>query len=796
MSSKTTTETSRKPRKRSAARQRRAGKCTGAEVPPEREQQVLARVVKLYECAFADSPIAREYLTAHAITDARLVSDARVGYSDGTLPDKLPGDGKTQVELMQIGVLLEDGTERFRDCVVFPVFGEDGRIVTLCGERIGTERGSGEHLPDRPLALWNDRNAGSFTSLYVVDSVIDAMSLQMCGLPNVVSVQCPSELRPCDATAFSRLGIDQLTLIPGAGSADGSPLGLLAESLNTKIHTRTVVFPDGHTPNSLLCERGPQAVVDLLAKPDGGAVVTEDPRSSAGPSPAGSAGGDFKVTYSGRAFHILGLERGARKLKATVRVEHGGRLHVDTLDFYNARARRVLCQDLARIFDRSPYEMEGDVARLITACENWQPPAPGTGIDGAAAISEEDEKEAREFGRSPDLIEKIIVDFESCGLVGERHNKLLCYLAAVSRKMDEPLSVLILSSSGSGKSTLQDTTLRFCPPEDVIKLTSLTGKALFYKDEMSLKHKVLALEEEAGADEASYAIRNLISAGELVIETTVRDGTTGRLTSVPNRVQGPTAVFYTVTDPQVDPETRSRFFVLGIDESRDQTRAILERQRQRQKNGGLLADHLREEALCRHRNFQRLLQPLVVVNPFAEQLTYGDHRLQARRDQPKYLNLIRAIAFLRQMSKAVKSWQTDNGDAIPYIEVDLADVRTGNELATAVLGTTLDELSSPSRDLLRLLEEMVTATLDNLGADALDRSAVAFTRRQIREFTGWSNYRVHTHLRELVDLEYVTIESGRNGMPFRYRLPYDGEGKNGERFLLGLRNANDLKPGK
>ena len=40
-----------------------------------------------------------------------------------------------------------------------------------------------------------------------------------------------------------------------------------------------------------------------------------------------------------------------------------------------------------------------------------------------------------------------------------------------------------------------------------------------------------------------------------------------------NRVEGPTAVFITTTDPDTDPETRSRFFVTGVDESREQTRA-------------------------------------------------------------------------------------------------------------------------------------------------------------------------------------------------------------------------------
>ena len=112
---------------------------------------------------------------------------------------------------------------------------------------------------------------------------------------------------------------------------------------------------------------------------------------------------------------------------------------------------------------------------------------------------------------------------------GEEANKLMGYLAAVSRKLDDPLSVLIQSRSAAGKSTLQDAVLRFVPREDFEKYTRLTGQALFYKDENGLCHKLLAIEEEAGAREASYSIRNLQSSKALSIATTGKDPVTGKL---------------------------------------------------------------------------------------------------------------------------------------------------------------------------------------------------------------------------------------------------------------------------
>jgi len=411
-------------------------------------------------------------------------------------------------------------------------------------------------------------------------------------------------------------------------------------------------------------------------------------------------------------------------------------------------------------------------------------------------MSAAERKEAEAFGNSPDLIERILADFETCGLVGEEPNKLLAYLAATSRKTDEPLSVLVLSSSGAGKTALQDTALQFVPPEELVKLTSLSGKALFYKDREALKHKVLSLEEGDGAQEATYAIRNLISAGELVIESTIKDLGTGRLTTMENRVEGPTSVFITTTDPETDPETKSRFFVTSIDEGREQTRKILAFQRQRQTLEGLSGNMAADAILKRHRNFQRLLKPVAVVNPFADRLAYGDDRLQGRRDQPKYLNLIKAVAFLRQMQKETHHTER-NGKQVPYVLVDVEDIRIANSLAHEILGRSLDELSRPGRSLLLQLDEMVEKSIKRLNKENPDhapgRTEITFSRREIRESTGWAHTRVHRYLKELVDLEYVIIDSGRNGTLCRYRLAYEGQGKNGERFMLGLTDPEQLE---
>lgn len=354
------------------------------------------------------------------------------------------------------------------------------------------------------------------------------------------------------------------------------------------------------------------------------------------------------------------------------------------------------------------------------------------------------------------IFQTILEDYEKLGVVGEDHNKLMCYLAATSRLMDNPLNILVLSSSGAGKSTLQDKTLKLMPPEDVIRTSAISDKALFYQK--SLKGKILAQEEASGMRD-TYAIRTLISEGYLMQESVVG------CRSVSRHVEGGCSIFQTTTNPEIDPETKSRFFILGVDESREQTRRILEMQRKAHTLEGMMKRHMETEIIFRHLSFQRLLQPYVVVNPYADKLFYDDDRLQARRDQPKFLNLCTAVAFLNQMKKQVKRY----GD-VEYIEVDSEDIRQAVDLASEALGVNLDELSNPARNLLE--------HLTNLGLKK-------FTRREIMERTGWTKTRLHIHLQELMDMELVILESGKKNTVQTYKLIYDGD-LSKRKFFLGL----------
>ena len=429
---------------------------------------------------------------------------------------------------------------------------------------------------------------------------------------------------------------------------------------------------------------------------------------------------------------------------------------------------------------------EADLDKVLLAAEQYLT-ASAAARPVAAIVSEPDKELAVKFGKSADLAGEIVRDLKKLGIVGEERNGAVLYLTMTSRKMDDPLAAHILSSSGAGKSYLQDAVLSLCPEEDLIKLTSLTDQALFYKGEDSLKHKCLAVEEVAGAEGARYAVRNLISAKRLTIEATIKNPLTGRLETQVNTVHGPTAVFETTTQPDTDAETKSRYLLLSIDESTGQTKAIVSAQRQRHTLAALVAKKERETIRRRHHAFQRLLQPVTVVNPYEPLLGYGDERLTTRRDQPKYLNLILAVAFLHQMQRPVRHHPV-LGD---YIEATLDDIAIANELATELFGASVDDLSAPGRQLAELMAGYVEA---QAAQRRTSWGKIDFTRRSLREAIKWSDARLRIHLGELVNLEYLAPLCGGYGSTFRYQLlvPPDVI-RSGARLVPGLKSVAQLQ---
>jgi DNA primase len=512
------------------------------------------------------------------------------------------------------------------------------------------------------------------------------------------------------------------------------------------------------------------------------------------------------LTFGERRYRVRGLPTQlteALKVNVLVRLvaastdpasaePEGVALHVDTLDLYQAKQRQVFAKSAAGELRVEEHIVQRDLGRLLLRLEQVieeRAKAAESPVVAPAAMTAAQTQEALEFLRDEALIERIMADVERVGLVGEPHNALVAYLACVSRKLAAPLAVLIQSTSAAGKSLLMDTVLALVPAEDRVHYSAMTGQSLFYLGETDLKNRILAIAEEEGVRQAAYALKVLQSQGELTIASTGKDPATGMLVTQQYRVEGPVMLFLTTTAIDVDEELVNRCLVLTINESREQTRRILARQRSGRTLAGLVATSDAESIRQLHQNAQRLLRPLAVVNPYAEDLTFLDDRTRMRRDHAKYLTLIEAITLLRQHQREIKTLR-QGGTVIEYIEVTLEDIALANQLAHEVLGRSLDELPPQTRRVLGLVEAFVTERMQH---SAILRADVRFTRRELRNRCGMSDAAIRVHLERLVAMEYVRIVAGKNGQRFEYELLFDGALERSAPQMMGLIEVEALR---
>lgn len=767
---------------------------------PATRVKLLTRVAAFYHRRFLDTPAGLRYLTkVRGIHDVALFKTFQVGLSDGSLLEALPQDAGALGELQGLGILSQRGRELFDGCVVFPLWNATGAIVNLYGRRMTDGAVNHLYLPGPKQGLWNGQAAKRSSTILLTESVIDALTAIDAGVTDAIPCYGAHGMTDEHLALFAQHGVKNIALCFDADAAgENGAVSVAARLAEHAITVVRVTLPAGSDINSALnsghmddARRGFKTAVAhaftsmAAVLPSAVSSLAAAPTDTLTPTAQG-----FKVAFGERCFEVKGIAREATQLKATLKAS-GERAHgfeLTTLDLYSGRSRDAYAKSCAALFNETDSVIKGDLNRLLEHIEAWQPDT-----STPAAVPEpsaEERASAERFLANPQLCDEILADLATLGVAGEHSNKLLCYLAAVSRKLDDPLSLLIQSRSAAGKSTLQNAVLTLVPDEDKAHYTRLTSQALYYQAENSLMHKVLALEEAEGLGEAAYSLRALQSSKKITVATTTKDPVTGKMKTDSYTVQGPVAVLLTTTQAALDEETASRFLTLSIDESKAMTETILKAQRVRDTLPGYLAELDQAAVIAKHHAAQRLLETLVVINPYAEQLSFPVHSLRARRDHKKYLMLIKAVTYLHQRQRPIQTG-TRGAQTFRYITVTKDDIRRANGLAASVLGASLDELTAPARTLLKLIHALVAAHCE---AHHVAPAQYVFTRRDIRAATGWSDWQVRTHAKELEDLEYLRARMGAWGKEYSYELAWSG--REDERFGLTLTDPDTLQEPK
>ncbi|HEX9641566.1 MAG TPA: CHC2 zinc finger domain-containing protein [Candidatus Krumholzibacteria bacterium] len=768
-----------------AAKATAAGAPLHGAPPPPKAGEVLSRVVEHYHRTFCERDDAQAYLVTRGITDTDLVQALRIGYADGSLLKLIPKEGELREQLVALGVITSEGRELLGGCIVVPIPDPtSGQWTSLYGRGMKAPRHC--YLPGPLRGVVNFQAARTSEQVVLAESIFDALSFHQAGIGIAIPIYGTNGFTPEHLDLLKRERVKRVILAldndePGRKATDTLKEKLEAAGLSVG----AVAFPAGiKDANELLVSRNGDAsrvFRELLAAAEP-RVSLPPPSPALELAPASSPLREKKnePTASGLLLTRDGITYQARvqplllgRLRATVKAAKGEGFHVDTIDLYASRSRSEYARRAAKALGVEAHAVEAALLALVVEGEKVAEATASESEAAPPAMSDVERGEALGFLRRADLLDQAAREIDALGYVGEETNKRLLYLVAVSRKLEDPLSAIVLSQSGAGKSGLTEVIERLCPPEDVVLLTRLTPQSLYYTEPGFLDRKLVIVEERHGSIEADYSIRVLQSRKKLIAAAPVKDPQTGNMRTKVFTVEARAAFIEATTASSVNHENATRCFELQMDETEEQTRRIHERQRLLRTERGLALKHQAEAITRRHWHAQRLLDPLPVVIPFADRLSFPSSWMRTRRDHARFLNLIEVSAFLHQHQRE----KSREG----AIVASLADYEVAYALAVEVLRETLTDVKKPLREALERIQGLA-----GQGEESL-------SRREIREALGVPDSTVRRWLSELVELEYLAIaEEGRQGAgkTTRYRLAQRGPRAE---VVLGLLSPEKLR---
>jgi DNA primase len=802
-----------------------------------------------------DGKAITDYLKKRGLElDEATLKKFRIGISDRTLGLRIPHSrnlkGKAmRKQLKACGIFKPNGFEHLNGCITIPITNLQGETTQLYGRRIARCA-----KPDRHLYLARPQK-GIFNveilkpdpkgtkEIILCESILDALTFYHHGMENVTCTYGTSNLSSELIEAIKAAKIETVKLAFDADKSGEEATAKVSEILQRLgIQVYQIKFPWESDANQYAKDQGKNALqqsvrdaqiidtqsqknLELESSNKSQKNSEEPPNESRAPSsflaaklaaeatdfaakgknislPAETKTesktelkqvGDYhSFELENRSYRIGGLHKNntLEVLRITLRITSESLMHVDSLDLYRDGERRKYIDRAAEETLLSKDLIKRDIGKLLLALEQSQEERLNAPADETQTheLTTEEETEALELLQSKDLLKRITEAYDKAGIVGEKTNKLAAYLACVSRKLSKPLAVIIQSTSAAGKSALMDAVLSFFPAEEQIKYSAMTGQSLYYLGETNLKHKILAIVEEEGAEKASYALKLLQSEGELTIASTGKDPHSGRMETQEYHVEGPVAICLTTTSIDIDEELMNRCLVLTVDESKAQTERIHKLQREARTIEGIIAREERKTILTQMQNVQRLIHPMHIANPYAPNLTFTSGRTRTRRDHEKYLTLIETIALLHQHQRKLITRKIGDKE-IEMLPVTLDDIEAANALAPEVLGRSLDELPPQTRRLLDYIKKLIREKMEVKGER---QETLSFSRRELRDQTGWSETQTRLHVERLEIMEYVQRRSGKQGSLYKYELLTDAN-ESSQSYHIGLIDTAKLR---
>src|SRR6185437_11789779 len=339
-----------------------------------------------------------------------------------------------------------------------------------------------------------------------------------------------------------------------------------------------------------------------------------------------------------------------------------------SLDLYNDNQVEKLTRKIAERLEVGITPVAQALAAITQQLEKYRLgliEASRVRTDTRKVLSEAEQKAALEFLQQPGLLARTNELIGQSGIVGEMTNRMIMWLVFTSRLTNRPLHIVSFGSSGTGKSHLQEKVGELIPVEDRIEITALTENAFYYFDKAELGHKLILIEDLDGIWSALYPLRELQSKQRISKTVTIKDRN-GSTRTIHLKVYGPVSIAGCTTQESLYEDNANRSFLIYLDETPEQDERIMDYQRK--LSAGKIDTAAEGTARKLLQDVQRVLRPVTVRNPYAEQLQIPREVFKQRRSNAHYLAFIEVITFYKQYGREQK---VDESTGEMYIETTL-----------------------------------------------------------------------------------------------------------------------------
>lgn len=468
------------------------------------------------------------------------------------------------------------------------------------------------------------------------------------------------------------------------------------------------------------------------------------------------------ITYSDELFTIdvlggIDLQQVERMI-CTLRITHKEYPpQRTTLDLYNDTQTDKLIRTLCDKWELKLVDVSKSLHNLTLQLEDYRLQElryQGRQKIQPFTISEEERKKALAFLKHKNLLNSLVAQLNTTGILGEDENAVILFLALASYKFSNPFSVLCLAKSGIGKSYILQKLSECMPNGSYSFHTKISANALYYFDSSSIQGKALMIEDLEWTTQMLQPLATLQTQGRLVNTRATKDKD-GMLHSTTFEVVANLCLLACAYSDKNFEEISLPFLCIHLNHSHHQDILVMEYQK-KCKAGQIKTDEVKA-AQQLLKSVIATLQNVSVINPFATLINLPEDVAYPRKSLLLLLNFIDIITYFFQYQR---EQHIDKSTGEVFVKTHPKDIELAFRFLKNNLFRRADELSASARGFYNWLAKFLEEAKTN-----------QFTALDIRKAKAIHPRTLNRYLQELKLFSYITIAGGnKHREGFIYKL--------------------------